>query len=125
MNVDKRISIELKGAAEKAYEKLNQIVGEQKAKGIKNSEEIALWIGIQRVFDLLESNPFYGDNAKKKLIPKYYIKKYGVENLFIANLPLYWRMIYTIESNKIEIILFVLDIFNHNDYNKRFNFKKR
>lgn len=125
MRFGKKVSIDLKGNALDAYNKLNKIVGEQKAKGVENSEEIMLWNGIQRSFDLIENNPFYGRNAKKEQIPRYYIKKYGAGNLFIVNLPLFWRMIYTLEGDKVEIIAFVLDIFNHEDYNKRFGFKKK
>ncbi len=125
MKINKKISIELVGDAKEAYDKLNKIVGEHKSKGKTNSEEITLWKGIQRMFDLIQDNPFYGENAKKKQIPKYYIDKYGVKNLFIADLPLFWRMVYSLESDKIEIISFVMDIFDHKDYNKRFGFKKK
>ncbi len=34
-------------------------------------------------------------------------------------------MIYTLEGSKIEIMAFVLDIFDHDDYNKRFGFKEK
>ena len=121
----KKVSIKLVGDAESAYEKLNKIVGEQKRSGKTTSDEIKLWNGIQRVFDLIEQNPFYGENAKKRLIPKYYTKKYNTKNIFIADLPLFWRLIYTLESNKVEIISFVLDIFNHKEYDKRFGFRKK
>lgn len=84
-----------------------------------------LWNGIQRSFDFIENNPFYGHNARKKEIPRYYVKKYDMSNLFIVNLPLFWRMIYAIESDKVEIVAFVLDIFDHKDYNNRFGFRKR
>ena len=119
----KPVSVELVGDAEEAYNKLNKIVGEQKASGKEKSEEIKLWNGIQRAFDRIQENPFYGRNAKKKLIPKYYVEKYGINNLFIVNLPFFWRMIYTLESDKIEIVAFILDIFTHKDYNKKFKFK--
>lgn len=125
MKFGKKLSIELKDNALDAYNQLNKIIGEQKAKGIDNSEETMLWNGVQRAFDLIENNPFYGRNARKGEIPKYYVKKYDVGNLFIVNLPLFWRMIYSLESDKVEIIAFVLDIFNHNTYNKRFGFKKK
>ena len=64
-------------------------------------------------------------STKKDLIPKEYRQNYDVGNLFIADLPDYWRMIYTIESNEIEIITFVLDIIDHDEYNKKFKFRKR
>jgi len=33
-------------------------------------------------------------------------------------------MIYTLESDEIEIIVFVLDIIDHDEYNKKFKFRK-
>ena len=123
--INKPVSIELIGDAKEAYERLNRIIGEQKNKGKTTSEEIKLWKGIQRSFDLIQDNPFYGRNAKKKQIPEYYLNKYDIKNLFVVDLPLFWRMIYTLESDRVEVIAFILDIFNHKDYNKRFGFKGR
>ena len=125
MKVHKEISVELVGDAAEAYTQLNQIVGSQKEKGKKNSDEILLWNGIQRAFDLIKDNPFYGENARKDQIPGYYLKKYHAANIFIIDLPLFWRMVYTLESDKVEIVAFVLDIFSHKDYDKRFGFRKR
>lgn len=120
-----KVSIELVDNAKDAYVKLNKIVGEQKSAGRTTSDEIKLWNGIQRMFDCIAENPFYGENAKKNLIPKYYKERYAASNIFIVDLPFFWRMIYVLESNKIEIVAFVLDIFTHEEYNKRFGFKKK
>src|SRR3989339_1014188 len=121
----KKIAIKLIGDAEKAYQDLNKIVGEQRNQGITSSKDITLLNSINRIFDIIVSNPFYGENAKKDLIPKEYRQKYDAANLFIVDLPDYWRMIYTLESDEIEIITFVLDIIDHNGYNKKFGFRKR
>ena len=125
MKFGKKVGVELIGDAKESYEKLNKIVGEQKASGKMSSDEITLWNGIQRIFDLIVYNPFYGENAKKKELPDYYIKKYGVQNLYIADLPLFWRMIYVVKGNKVEIVCIILDIFDHDDYNKIFGIRKR
>lgn len=123
--IKKRITIKLVGDAEKAFNDLNRMVGEQRSQGITSSKDITLLNAINRIFDILTSNPFYGENAKKYLIPKEYRQKYDADNLFIADLPDYWRMIYTLESDEIEIIAFVLDIIDHNQYNEKFRFRKR
>ena len=123
--IKKKITIKLIGDAEKAFNDLNRIVGEQRGSGITSSKDITLLDAINRIFDILISNPFYGENAKKDLIPKEYRQKYGADNLFIADLPDYWRMIYTLESDEIEIIAFVLDIIDHDEYNKKFKFRKK
>ncbi|HIH91646.1 TPA: type II toxin-antitoxin system YoeB family toxin [Candidatus Woesearchaeota archaeon] len=123
--IKKKISIKLIGDAEKAFNDLNKIVGEQRNQGVTSSKDITLLNAINRLFDVIVNNPFYGENAKKDLIPKEYRQKYDVGNLFIADLPDYWRMIYTLESDEIEIIAFVLDIIDHDEYNKKFKFRKR
>lgn len=75
--------------------------------------------------ELIKSNFQYGDAVSKKLIPKEYIKKYGIDNLFRVELPNFWRMMYTLREgdSQIEIISFVLEICNHKTYNKRFGYK--
>ena len=123
--IKKKITIKLIGDAEKAFNDLNKVVGEQRSSGITSSKDITLLDAINRIFDILISNPFYGENAKKDLIPKEYRQKYDADNLFIADLPDYWRMIYTLESDEIEIIAFVLDIIDHDEYNKKFKFRKK
>ena len=123
--IKKKITIKLIGDAEKAFNDLNRIVGEQRSQGITSSKDITLLNAINRLFDVIVNNPFYGENAKKDLIPQEYRQKYDADNLFIADLPDYWRMIYTLESDEIEIIAFVLDIINHDEYNRKFKFRKR
>ena len=123
--IKKKITIKLIGDAEKAFNNLNRVVGEQRSQGITSSKDITLLNAINRLFDVIVNNPFYGENAKKDLIPKEYKQKYDVDNLFIADLPDYWRMIYTLESDEIEIIAFVLDIIDHEQYNKKFKFRKK
>jgi len=34
-------------------------------------------------------------------------------------------MLYTIKGNDVQIICFILDILDHNDYDKKFGYKKR
>ncbi len=123
--ISKEIKIKLVGDAEKAYTELTRKVKEQKQRNTKKSKEITLLEAINKTFQILKTNPFYGENSKKKLIPKEYKEKYDATNLFITDLPDYWRMIYTLESDEIEIITFILDIISHDKYNKKFGFRKK
>jgi len=123
--IKKKITIKLIGDAETAFQELNKLVGQQRSQAITSSKDITLLEAINRIFGIISTNPFYGENAKKDLIPKEYKQKYDAGNLFIVDLPDYWRMIYTLESDEIEIIAFVLDIIDHNYYNKKFGFRKR
>ena len=97
--------------AKEEFEKLNKIVGKQKAGGMESSEEITLLKSIKDKIDLLKENPFYGNNIPKKLIPKTY---------YVPNL---WRMLYTIKGDRIEIICFILNIVDHKKYNKIFGYR--
>ena len=123
--IKKEISIKLVGDAEKAFNELNRVVGEQRNKGVTTSKDITLLNAINRLFELIINNPFYGENAKKDLIPKEYKQKYDAANLFIVDLPDYWRMIYTLESDEIEIIAFILEYMDHDRYNKLFGYRKK
>jgi len=69
---------------------------------------------IERKKDFLKQNPFYGNNIPKRLIPK----KYNVKNLWRIELTDFWRMLYTIKGDDLEIFCFVVDILNHKGYNK-------
>ena len=70
--IKKKITVKLIDDAEKAFNDLNKVVGEQRSSGITSSKDITLLDAINRIFDILISNPFYGENAKKDLIPKEY-----------------------------------------------------
>ena len=58
MKFGKQVTVELVGNAKEAYSALNVLVGKQRADGRLNSDEIKLWSGIQRAFDLIANNPF-------------------------------------------------------------------
>ena len=119
--MNKNVRVILIDDADEAYKRLNDIVGEQIKQGKENSDEIQLLKSFKQKTGLIKANPFYGDNIPKKLIPK----EYGVGNLWRVELSGFWRMLYTIKGDQIEIICFVLDILNHEDYNKRFGYRKK
>jgi hypothetical protein len=56
----------------------------------------------------------------KVLIPKEYAEKYQTSNLWSVELTNYWRMLYTIKGDQVEIICFILDIMDHKEYDKLF-----
>src|SRR5208337_4178515 len=112
MNQPKRqVRLILTGQAKEEYELLRKVVEEQKKKGATNSEEI----------QLLKLNPVYGQNVPKNLIPR----TLDVDNLFRVELTGYWRMLYTLKTNQIEIVSFVLYIVDHKAYDKLFGYRFR
>ena len=120
---DKEVKIKLSEEADKVYQELNKIVGKEKLNGINSSFHQTLLRSINRVRDLLKQNPFAGDQVPKKLIPPKYIQKFDADNVWRIELADRWRLVYTITGNEVEIITFVIDIFNHRDYDKVFGYK--
>jgi len=123
MFLGKEVSVRLSEEADKVYQELNKIVGEERLKSIESSFHQTLLRSINRVKDLLKQNPFAGDQVPKRQIPSKYLQKFDANNVWRIELADRWRLIYTITGNQIEIINFVIDIINHRDYDKIFGYK--
>ena len=123
MYKNKEVIVKLSEEANEVYEELNKIVGEEKKKGIESSFHQSLLRSIKRVKELLKENPFAGDQIPKRQIPKKYFLKYDIDNIWRIELTNRWRLVYSITGNQIEIITFVMDIFNHRDYDRVFGYK--
>ena len=115
------VRVILKDQAKQEFERLNKIAGKQQAKGIANSEEAQLLKSIKQKVELLKINPVYGDEIPRNLIPK----TLDVSNLFRIELTGYWRMLYSLEGDKIEVVAFVLYLIDHPTYNKLFGYRKK
>lgn len=76
-----------------------------------------------RTIRTIEEDCYCGRQVKKSLIPKRLIEKYSINNLWIYNLPDYWRLLYSLtNSMEIELIAVILDWMSHKDYEKLFGF---
>ncbi len=115
----RQIRLILTGQAKEEYELLRKVVEEQKKKGATNSEEIQLLKSINNKSELLKLNPVYGQSIPKDLIPN----TLDVDNLFRVELTGYWRMLYTLKTNQIEIVNFILYIVDHKVYDKLFGYR--
>jgi len=116
----KTVRIILSEDAEEVYRFLNKQAPHSKIeKSILNA--------VKKKVELIKSNPHYGEPISKKQIPKVYIDKYEITNLFWVKLPNFWRMLYTLTSGEsvVEIIAFVIDIYDHKEYNKVFGYTKK
>ena len=115
MYFGKEVKIFLKGEAKESYALLQERKEKDKeARSILNSFE--------RAKELLKQNPQYGEPVPKRLIPDSLLK-IGIQNLYRIELSNYWRMLYTLEGNQIEIFVFVLKIVDHKDYDKLFGYR--
>ncbi len=113
MYLGKEVRIFLKDQAKESYLDL---------KNSNDKESKSIFNSIERIKEVLKNNPQYGDPIKKQLIPKE-LQQLGISNLYRAELSNYWRMLYTLEGTEIEILVFVLKIFDHKEYNKLFGYK--
>lgn len=123
--MNKPVRVILIGEAEREFKRLNEIIGLQIQHEKENTEEMQLLKSIKQKIEFIRMNPFYGDNIQKNLIPKEYIEKYNVSNLFRVELSGFWRMIYTVKGDRTEIISFILGIIDHPSYDKKFGYRKR
>jgi Txe/YoeB family toxin of Txe-Axe toxin-antitoxin module len=101
-------------------------VSEKLEKSFKSlSSEDSLKKHIYRAIEDLKMNAFTGIQVPKRLIPKEYVNRYGVSNLWKYDLPEGWRLIYTItRESEVRLLSIILDFFNPKDYAKLFGYKK-
>ena len=100
------------------YENLKR----RKAEGQGEAEYLFKIIG--KGIEKLKQNHEAGQKIPRQMWPKYYVQKYGVNNLWRLQLDDFWRMIYTLtKEEKVELVAVILEVMDHNDYNKRFGYK--
>jgi len=87
-----------------------------------DNSERELFKFINQALDNIEENAFSGIQIPKKLIPKEYVSKYGVKNLWKYDLPKGWRLIYSIMNDEIIVVSLILEWFDHKAYERRFNY---
>jgi len=117
--------IKLIGDAEVAFDELQKTVDEELKKNIKQSIHQTILRSINRAIEIVKANPFAGTQVAKSQIPKKYIELYNAENLWKFDLSNFWRMIYTVHGQEVEITSFVLDVIDHNKYNEIFGYKNK
>jgi hypothetical protein len=86
------------------------------------SEDPKLYRFISHALDDLKENPECGIHIPKRLIPKIYVQRYGINNLWKYNLPDAWRLIYSIAGSEVEVVSIVLEWMPHKEYERRFKY---
>lgn len=114
----KAVRVVLSPEAEEAYKLLNEASSDSKT-------ERMILNSITKKMELIKANPHYGEPIAKDKIPELYKQKYGATNLFWVELSGFWRMLYSLSNNdtEVEIIAFILDIMDHEKYNKKLGYK--
>ncbi len=87
-----------------------------------NTEEKKLYKWICKAFEDLENNGFGGIRIPKRLIPKIYMEKYGIDNLWKYDLQQGWRLIYSVANGEVKILSIILEWMDHKEYERRFKY---
>lgn len=66
---------------------------------------------------------FAGERIEKRKFPKFYVQKYGINNLYKYYLDATNRLIYTLVADESGIAVVILEILSHKEYEKRFGYK--
>lgn len=86
-------------------------------------EEDWLKKSIKKAIVKLKENAFCGERIKKELIPKIYIQKYNIDNLWWFPLPNAWRLLYSIIApNNVQILSVIIEYMDHKNYERRFKY---
>ena len=86
------------------------------------SEDDWLKKALRGAIDDFKENAFCGERIKKERIPRGYIKKYGINNLLWYPLPNAWRLVYSVFSNEGELVVMIVEYFDHKEYERRFGY---
>ena len=87
-----------------------------------DDSEKELFNFIDQALDNIEKNAFCGVRLPKRLIPKIYASKYGVQNIWKYDLPKGWRLIYSVLGGKVVVVNLVLEWFAHKEYERKFKY---
>ena len=78
---------------------------------------------ILKAINNLKENAFCGEQIQKDKIPKLYVHKYKINNLWWYPLGNSWRLVYSIVTpSNVELIAVIIEYFNYRDYEKRFGY---
>jgi hypothetical protein len=67
----------------------------------------------------------HGEVVRKAAIPRALVKQYGIENLFVEDLPTFWRLLYSIVHVGSDRVIIVLEIVDHRGYDRWFPGRRR
>lgn len=87
------------------------------------TEKSPLKKSITKAINTLKDNVFCGEPISKKLIPKEYIRKYNINNLWWYPLTKGWRLVYSVTTpTMVEIVAVIIEYFDHKEYERRFGY---
>jgi len=86
------------------------------------SEDAELGRCLNEVFDALALDAFCGIQVPKRQIPKSYIARYGIDNLWKYNFFKSWRLMYSVAGDGERVVVVILEWLSHKEYERRFGY---
>jgi hypothetical protein len=90
--------------------------------GSGRAEETEIQGQLNAAFDIIAADPFCGIQVPKRLIPKVYITRYGIDNLWKYNFHKNWRLMYSVTGDGSQVIALVIEWLSHKEYERRFGY---
>jgi len=121
---DKEKIVQLIGAAESAYQQLENKIHTSEAKGKTPAKtDQQLYTSISRALDKLKEKPFAGQKIPRKNWPKNYLSEFP--NLFRMELSQGWRLLYYVMGDKVKVVSVVFECCDHKHYDKILGYKSK
>ncbi|MGB7788850.1 hypothetical protein [Methanoregula sp.] len=77
---------------------------------------------LKGAFDAIAPDAFCGIQIPKRLIPKSYISKYRIDNLWKYNFHKSWRLMYTVAGDGENVLALIIEWLPHKEYERRFGY---
>ena len=93
--------------------------------GSPNPSSSSIARRVRALRPILRADCLHGEVVKKEQIPKTLRERHGLENLFVEDLPSFWRLLYTIVRDRGERYVVVVEIVDHGAYDRWFSGRGR
>jgi len=75
--------------------------------------------------EILLANCLHGEVVKKGRIPHRLLSEYSARNLYVEDLPSFWRLLYTVANEERDRYVIILVIVDHRTYEDRLGVRRR
>jgi hypothetical protein len=79
---------------------------------------------IRSLREVLLNDCLHGDVVRKSSIPRILARKHSIENLYVEDMPDFWRLLYTIARRNGKPFVVIIEIVDHRKYSRWFPGKR-
>jgi hypothetical protein len=122
--VERTTHIRFRKEAEEAFSKL-KFFCENDVHSDRNPSYTQILKSLEVTITNIKNNPNYGNKISRKYLNKNIINKYKTNKILRVELVGFWRLLYTLKGNEVEIIVIILDFMDHKEYSELFRYSKK